>query len=250
MNTSRSATKGEDQNPLGQLRIPRNSRTGEGRPEPARYFSAGYLTPRRWMSYYHQIKEVTSRADRGSSILEVGPGSQIGAVFYRRLARNYVSIDIEWELQPDVVGTVRHLPFKDNSFDIVACFEVLEHLPFADLDHCLGELNRVASRYVILSLPDAGYYLRLSVYLNLIHRIDLLKLKVRPFWAKHKKGEHYWELGKKGLSVKTMRRIIGRWFDPVREFVPSENMYHHFWVLVPRGRGSLAPLKRIQDSRR
>ena len=53
-----------------------------------------------------------------------------------------------------VSGSVVDLPFPDQSFDVVGCFEVLEHLP-GDLPRkALSELARVARRAVVLSVPQ------------------------------------------------------------------------------------------------
>jgi SAM-dependent methyltransferase len=49
------------------------------------------------------------------------------------------------------------LPFYDEEFDLVTCFEVLEHLLPADLEAALLELKRVATRRVVVSVctnPD------------------------------------------------------------------------------------------------
>ena len=52
-----------------------------------------------------------------------------------------------------VAGSVVDLPFPDRSFDVVSCFEVLEHLP-DDLPRiALSELGRVARQAVVLSVP-------------------------------------------------------------------------------------------------
>lgn len=44
-----------------------------------------------------------------------------------------------------------HLPFPDNSFPLLICLEVLEHLP--DPMAGLDELVRVSSKYLLLSVP-------------------------------------------------------------------------------------------------
>ncbi len=56
-----------------------------------------------------------------------------------------------------IQGDVRQLPFADNSFDIVICLEVLEHLEREDGEKLLKELERVAKRQVILSTPVGKY---------------------------------------------------------------------------------------------
>jgi ubiquinone/menaquinone biosynthesis C-methylase UbiE len=50
------------------------------------------------------------------------------------------------------VGNIYDIPFKDNSFDLVVCSEVLEHL--TEPKKALSELHRVSSQYVLLSVPN------------------------------------------------------------------------------------------------
>jgi ubiquinone/menaquinone biosynthesis C-methylase UbiE len=52
-----------------------------------------------------------------------------------------------------VLGSVVDLPFPDSSFDVVGCFEVLEHLPDGLPRRALSEMGRVARRAVVLSVP-------------------------------------------------------------------------------------------------
>jgi SAM-dependent methyltransferase len=47
---------------------------------------------------------------------------------------------------------IDRLPFEENRFDCVVCSDVLEHLD--NLHHIFGELVRVSSRYLIISLPN------------------------------------------------------------------------------------------------
>jgi len=42
---------------------------------------------------------------------------------------NYISLDIQEELKPDVVADATSLPFRDECFDAVSCLVVLEHIP-------------------------------------------------------------------------------------------------------------------------
>ncbi len=51
---------------------------------------------------------------------------------------------------------IHSLPFPDNSFPLVICLEVLEHLP--DSTAGLRELARVSSQYLLLSVPHEPWF--------------------------------------------------------------------------------------------
>ena len=52
---------------------------------------------------------------------------------------------------------VRQLPFKPKSFDIAICIEVIEHLDKAGGIELLRQMEKIASRQVIITTPW-GYY--------------------------------------------------------------------------------------------
>lgn len=51
---------------------------------------------------------------------------------------------------------VHYLPFPNNSFPVVICLEVLEHLPDSTVG--LRELARVSSEYILLSVPHEPFF--------------------------------------------------------------------------------------------
>lgn len=66
------------------------------------------------------------------------------------------ALGVAAQANPDgrfVPGSVVALPFADDAFDVVGCFEVLEHLPGDLPRHALSEMARVARRSVVLSVP-------------------------------------------------------------------------------------------------
>jgi len=52
-----------------------------------------------------------------------------------------------------VQGDITDLKFPDNSFDLVFCTEVLEHIPPQVLDRACAELSRVSSKVVLVGVP-------------------------------------------------------------------------------------------------
>ena len=53
-------------------------------------------------------------------------------------------------------GDVTSLPFPDNSFDLVICMEVLEHLPVRLVETAIQEMKRVSRSNVFVTIPSFG----------------------------------------------------------------------------------------------
>lgn len=53
-------------------------------------------------------------------------------------------------------GSIYDIEHDDNSFDVAVAFEVLEHLHEAE--KALAEMARVASKYVVLSVPHEPFF--------------------------------------------------------------------------------------------
>ncbi len=60
-------------------------------------------------------------------------------------------------------ASVYDLPYKDNSFDLIICTEVFEHLD--DPAKALGSLYRVTSKYCLFSVPNEPIF-RISNFLR------------------------------------------------------------------------------------
>lgn len=90
------------------------------------------------------------------SLLDVGCGRREMMVYAREelrfdrvLGTETVSKLIK---EKDVVyATVDKLPFDNNEFEVVSMFDVIEHLNEFDLLKACSELERVASKYVVVT---------------------------------------------------------------------------------------------------
>ena len=190
-----------------------------------RYFYSG-----RWMSYFYQIKIILELKPK--SLLEVGPGTDLLKFMLNNHVSelDYKSLDIARDLNPDIVSSATKMPLEDNSFDVVCAFQVLEHLDYQDSLKALSEMTRVSKKFVLVSLPYSAAELSFSVKIPFLPRGQFF---VRiPYPIKHFfDGQHYWELGRKGYSLKRVRKDFQKIIKIKNEFTPFENQYHRFYVL-------------------
>lgn len=98
----------------------------------------------------------------GHQVLDVGCSS--GIYVHQLRESGYESYgadlleDVRWltnDQRPFVISDAGALPFPDNSFDTITCFEVLEHIE--DVDRVLGEFRRVARKNIIISVPNCDH---------------------------------------------------------------------------------------------
>lgn len=199
------------------------------------HYGATYDHRRRFLSYWNQIDQV--RRAEPKTLLEVGIGNGFLTRYLRAQGIDTHSVDFDARLSPDTVASVTELPFGDKAFDVVCCFETLEHLPFEEFGRALGELRRVARRLVLLSLPDVTPCLRLRVgYGFLESLLDVSRDYPALFPEVHSfDGQHHWEIGKRGTRLRSVRKaltqarltILSTHRDP-------EDPYHRFFVCEPR----------------
>jgi len=201
---------------------------------PDHYYDIDYDTKQRFCSYWHQIHEILLL--KQNEVLEIGVGNRFVSNYLRERGINIVTLDIDKELKPDVVGSVLDIPFRDNSFQIVACYELLEHLPYEYVAKALSEISRVSKQHVILSLPDVNRVYRIYIYIPKVGEIKRLlplpriRKPIRKF-----DGEHYWEIGKTGYPLKRILNDIQKQgLQLERTYRVYENPYHRFFIFRKR----------------
>jgi ubiquinone/menaquinone biosynthesis C-methylase UbiE len=194
-----------------------------------------YDSVSRFISYQHQLKAI--RELEPESVLEIGIGSGFLSSYLRFHGYKIVTCDVNNALKPDVLGDVRKLPIDDDSFDVVVICQVLEHLPWEDLDQSLAELARVSRRFVVISIPYFKLYLEFTMKFPMMEQLFkrphfrfLFKFPC-VFLKQPTDGHHYWEMGRKGCSMSKVRKVINKYFLINKEFEPVLNCYHHFFVL-------------------
>jgi ubiquinone/menaquinone biosynthesis C-methylase UbiE len=118
-----------------------------------------YLIERFYVAFIEEIKKRNPK-----TVLDVGCGE--GFTLERLRKQNIgeklegidflkTAIEIGKKDHPKLilkVASAYDLPYQDNSFDLLICSEVLEHLD--DPKKALDEIHRVTRKYAVLSVPN------------------------------------------------------------------------------------------------
>jgi len=194
-----------------------------------RFVGSSYINPARFASYAYQLSEVLRLAPK--NVLEIGIGNGLVSYMLRKGGIDVSTLDFDALVEPDIVASVTDIPLPDNSFDIVASFEVLEHIPYAQVQKALSEIRRVCRRGAVISLPDKGRRCRLRIPL-LGRRQFMLEL---PFWPVRDRplgSHHYWEVNGRGHPVKQILACMtSAGFRAECSFCPWEMPEHRFFRL-------------------
>lgn len=198
------------------------------------YNLTSYDDKGRFLSYYYQVKFLTGL--NPESILEIGVGNKTLVNYLRQHNFKIHSCDIDKNLNPDYVGDIRNLPFKDNEFDVVCAFQIIEHIPWEDVPKALSELRRVSKKHVIISIPftavTVDMVFKSSIFMHLFGTWTFNFLINLEFITRKWKYDkvHYWEMGKKNYPRKMVRKLIKQYFNVLKE-EKVELSYQYFFVL-------------------
>jgi 2-polyprenyl-3-methyl-5-hydroxy-6-metoxy-1,4-benzoquinol methylase len=131
-------------------------------------------------------------------LLKSGVGKKIEGIEYSK-----DSILLGKKLFPYLTfkeGSVYELPYQDNSFDLVVCTEVLEHLE--EPSKVLKEILRVSKEYVLISVPNEPFFM----LGNFIRGKNLSHLGNDPNHINHWTINSFFGfLKKNGLKIKKTR---------------------------------------------
>lgn len=192
-----------------------------------------YMSPARWASVWHQLREV--RKFKPEKTLEIGPGPGTFKTLAQTFGMKIETVDLDKALNPDHVASATDLPFPQNSFDVTCAFQVLEHLPYDSAITALKELLRVSKKGVVISLPNAQPVWKIYLNVPLLPRIAKIINQPHHIPATHEfDGEHYWEIGKKEYELKRILRDIEQHALIISQSRIFDNPHHHFFIMQKR----------------
>ena len=177
-------------------------------------------------------------------VLEIGIGNGFISRYLKEKGLDITTLDIDEKLHPDFVGDVINIPFRDDSFDVIACYEVLEHLSYGDFRRALKEILRVSRKWAVISLPDITracfFCVGIFEYFATAKTGKIEQVAALPRFRKPVRAncdKHLWEVGMKGYPLsRIIRDIKEAGFGIKKTYRVVENPYHRFFVLEKRNK--------------
>ena len=195
-------------------------------------------------SYIIQMREIYKL--NPEKALEIGPGEGFVNSYLQHLGIQYSTLDIKGD--PTYKTTLEKFdPIKLNlegAFDLVCCFQMLEHSPYDEFKNNLKKFKYLSSKYVFISLPYDCAGFSVNVNLHKAQRKDY-KFKFQAHFSKFNKNRkyrdeyikefpwavHYWEIGRSGYLIRRIKKdIIESGFNIKKHFL-SDNPFHYYFLL-------------------
>ena len=216
------------------------SKRDESKLPKTHYYSSEYLKRERLYSYVEQIELVKRYTKSRDKILEIGKGNG----FLYRFLKEYLKIEVECvdinpELTPDIVDNIIS-PKKliENSFDIVTCYEVVEHMHFEDSVRSIQNICKVGRKYCLVSVPDMRYFINLNgtvfgslpVSFGKMLSTGRLRNKSKTFGK-----DHYWEIGitvnNQKYDPHFVRNNLFQELNVISDYRCNLVPWHHYYVI-------------------
>ncbi len=198
-----------------------------------RYFTDGYFARSQMDTMVSQIIEVKSK--RPTTILEIGIGNGLVSSFLKASGIQVTTFDINENLNPDVIGNILEIEkyFENQSFDLILCAEVLEHLPFSCFEKILEKLANLTSGHLVLTLPRSHRILldaSLSIKIPFLHRVHVSTFIRIP--TNQISDDHHWQIdADREWHIKAIKRKISKHFTIEKCFADPRNRPHQFFIL-------------------
>ena len=190
-----------------------------------------------WYRYFAIVKELSRLAPK--TILEIGPGEGTVRRVYAPYAERYAVADVNPRLSPDFTGDVR-TRFKEaeGAFDAVIAADILEHIPFADVQDALCNIKSYLQEdgYALITIPHQAWFVFYMSWITYAHHILRAPDFVRTLFQQMRgrkinsiDRDHEWEIGDGKHSASDVERVMRNAGFEIEK--REKLLYVDFWVL-------------------
>jgi hypothetical protein len=196
--------------------------------------SADYLSKDRFISYHHQSRLIFSLGNQVKSILEIGIFNSFFTDILTKIGYEVTTADVDPNLKPDILlDLTSDFSLPSNKFDVIALFQVLEHLPYEQAEKALKKLAQATKKYILISIPYNTQFLGIQLRFSYKYRARYFFGGLPKFWSTEPIcNQHYWEMGLKGYPrQKILDSITSAGLKVKHEFLDQVHPYHYFFIL-------------------
>jgi len=214
-----------------------------------------------WKTFYSHLYQIYfSLKLKAKEILEIGNQYRFVSSILCQFS-NLTTLDFNDKFNPDILMDITNLKqldtLKDEKYDLILLCEVLEHIPYEEIEGILQILRKKTKKYIVISAPNVSGYFSITLFRhelgnsgfkiikylvdllsiqigNIITRLDYkLRKKYKKYMFKEKSG-HHWELGIDKYDINSFRKLLEKYFIIILEERVREHPFHHFFVLKKR----------------
>lgn len=124
------------------------------------------------------VEKFLANNGKGKKTLDLGCGEGVLVDKFRKNGLNIYGADLNYESDYVYKRPITETGFENDSFDMVLCLDVLEHLSFQEQEKAVAEIKRILKPggILVMTLPNLAHFLsRLSFLLagRLIRTSDI-----------------------------------------------------------------------------
>lgn len=191
-----------------------------------------------WFRFFHILKDVLNL--KPEEIVEVGSGDGLLRNCLKPLVKSYRTLDINANLQPDVVADIRDRQAELlASADCVIVADVLEHIPFHDLDRAMTNILSYLREngHALITIPHRRSNFLFMTPTQVPHVVTVPTGFLSPgsFYRRFIKRkiwidpDHCWEIGDGTVRTPDVDRVFQNAGFVTARF--QKLLYVDYWVL-------------------
>jgi 2-polyprenyl-3-methyl-5-hydroxy-6-metoxy-1,4-benzoquinol methylase len=161
---------------------------------------------------------------KSAKILDLGCGEGYLVEKYQKMGYDITGLDINYSSEYVRKGDIRATRFEDDSFDIILCLDVIEHLHFSDQSLALKEIYRILKKdgIALLALPNLAHFASRISFLCTGSLLRTSKIERHPGdrpineYIKEIKENHFFIVKRTGIFPTLVLSSILTWYFPQR----------------------------------